>query len=528
VNSFLSSLGQLFQRYTVSQRIIIIIVMLGILSSVISLVMWANRPEYDILFSDIEPATAGEIISELRAAKVPYKLEDRGRTIYIPVEQVSEMRLQLAEKGYGTETVKGYEIFDDSKVGMTTFMQELNARRALEGELTKTINQFPEVRNSRVHLVLPENKLFESDQRGSASVVVHLVSGKRLDMNQVDGIAALVSNSVKGIEPEDVSIVDSDGKLISVSKSDDQVMGMAGSQWELRSREEQKLQSKVTDIVESIVGKENAVVKVAIEMNFEKIERTSEIPDPNTVVVVSEETHTETVNDRDTANTTGENRKQENTITNYEIGQLREHYINNSGFIEKISVAVLLNGKYVKTTDNQGNELQKYVPRSSKEINQISALIRSAVGYDEERGDVVEVQNIELSALSFAEDSEYFVKAERQNFMQNLIRNGLIGIGILVCFLVVRSMFKSAGKRMQLAPIPMQSRALNAKSAPVPESVEQEVDLPEEMYVKKLSPEAKAKLKAKDKMTSEVVDYVKGSPEDAAKLIRSWLTQPSQ
>ncbi len=527
MNNFLSSLSQLFQKYSMSQRIVIIIVLLGILSSVISLIVWANRPEYDILYSDIEPAAAGEIISELRAAKVPYKLENRGRTIYVPVEEVSEMRLQLAEKGYGAETVKGYEIFDDSKIGMTTFMQELNARRALEGELIKTINQFPEVRNSRVHLVLPENKLFESDQRGSASVVLYLLPGKRLDSKQIDGIAALVSNSVKGIESDDVVIVDSEGKLISISKTADEVLGIAGNQWELRHREELKLQNKVTDIVESIVGKQNAVVRVAVEMNFEKIERTSEIPDPNTVVVVSEETRTETFRDIDSVTSTGQDRKQENTITNYEIGQTKEHYINNSGMIEKISVAVLLNGKYVKSTDSEGKEQKTYVPRPSKEINQIAALIRSAIGFNETRGDVVEVQNIELSPLSVEDDFEYFAKADRQTFLQSLFKNGLIGMAVLISFLIVRSMFKSAGKNMQLAPIPVQTTKSLNTAPPSQGYLESEKDLPEEMYVKKLSPEAKARLKAKDKMTTEVVDYVNSSPEDAVKLIRSWLTQPS-
>jgi len=526
LNSIFSFLGRLFQRYSVSQRIIMVIIFVGISSSVISLVIWANRPEYDLLFSDLDPAAAGEIISELRNLKVPYRLENRGRTIYVPTDQVSEMRLQLAQKGYGEESIKGYEIFDDSKIGMTTFMQELNNRRALEGELTKTINQFPEVRNSRVHLVLPENKLFETEQKGSASVVVHLQPGKRLSQKQVDGIASLVSNSVKGIEPSGVVIVDSEGNLISNNQAEDEVLGTAGNQWDLRHREEQKLQNKVSDIVESIVGPQNAVVQVAVDMNFEKIERTLEIPDPNTVVVVSEESHIETSTNRDTINNSNQNRKQENTITNYEIGQTREHYIGNSGTIKKISIAVLLNGKYIKSTDSQGQEIKKYVPRSSKEINQIAALVKSAIGFDESRGDIVEVQNIELNSSAFEEDTQYFVKNEKQQFIQNLINKGIIGLAILIAFIVVRSLFKNVSKNVQLVPLPVTQRAISAGTN-TPQQLGPEEELSEDMYIKKLSPEAKAKIKAKDKMTTEVVDYVKGSPEDAAKLIRSWLTQPS-
>ena len=176
--------------------------------------------------------------------------------------------------------------------------------------------------------------------------------------------------------------------------------------------------------------------------------------------------------------------------------------------------------------DNQGQEIKKYEPRSSKEINQIAALVKSAIGFDESRGDIIEVQNIELNSSSFEEDTQYFVKNEKQQFIQNLINKGIMGLAILIAFMVVRSLFKNVSRNVQLTPLPVTHRAI-AAGANAPQQLGPEEELSEDMYIKRLSPEAKAKLKAKDKMTTEVVDYVKGSPEDATKLIRSWLTQPS-
>jgi len=525
LNTFLELVNKFFQRYSVGQRIVLVIVFIGIISSIISLLVWSNRPEYDILFSDLDPTNANQILTELRGMNVNYRLDNNGKTIYVPINEAPELRLKFANSGYVGSNVKGYEIFDDSKIGMTTFMQELNVQRALEGELTKTINQFDEVRNSRVHLVLPKNKLFEKEQKGTASVVLYLVPGKRLEESQIHGIAALVSNSVKGIKQNDVVIVDSEGNLLSSGEDSENALGPVGNQWDLRSREEKKLQQKVEDIVGSIVGPNNAVVKVSVDLNFERLERTREIPDMDNIAVVSEESHSETITGSDTVNNTQNQRQNKNIITNYEIGKTREHYIGNTGTIDKISVAVLVNGKY--TDSGNGKDGSKtYIPRTSKELNQIAALVKSSIGYDENRGDVVEVQNIELSGNQFAEDKEYFEKAERREFIQNLITKGLIVLGAVLAIYFLQRLLKSLGNNVPLVlagqtPVAVTGGSnTNRAVLDIPE----EEDIPEDLYIKKLSPEAKAKLKAKDKMTTDVVNYVKESPEDAAKLIRSWIT----
>lgn len=530
MNGLLVAIGNMLKGYSLGQKAVIIVIFLGIISSTVSLVMWANRPEYIELHSDLNPATAGRIVSELRGMKIKYRLSNGGKTILVPSNQVMDLRLKFAQEGYTDKSVLGYEIFDNSKIGMTTFMQELNLRRALEGELTKTINQFPAIKNSRVHLVIPKRRLFNDDKSGSASVVLYLQPGKYLSEYQINGIRTMVSSSVEGIDLDNVVIVDSEGNLLSKSRGDDMVLGSAGNQWDLRHRIESKLQRKVTDIVEGIVGFNNSVIKVAVDINFEQVERTLEFYDPENVVIVSEERHTESNTNVDTSENINENYQKENVITNYELNKTVEHFVSNTGTINKLSVAVLINGGYKTTQDENGQDVTEYVPRSKKDLAQITALVKSAVGYNEERGDVIEVGNLQFDKGSVEADKEYFNKAENRAMWAEILNKSFIGVGILIAFLLVRTLIKNTGTVLQLpvtnvVPALKTASSYQVKSAPV--QVIEEDEISEDIYIAKLSPEARAKLKAKDKMTSEVVSYSKDNPEDAARLIRSWLTQPN-
>ncbi len=161
MENLFNQISELFKSYTTGQKSILITLFIGMISAIISLVVWANRPEYELLYSDIDPTTASKMVTDLKTSKIKYKLENGGKTIFVPTENVSELRLKFTEQGYVGDMISGYEIFDNNEIGMTTFKQKLNMRRAIEGELTRTINQFPGVMNSRVHIALPEEKLFE-------------------------------------------------------------------------------------------------------------------------------------------------------------------------------------------------------------------------------------------------------------------------------------------------------------------------------------------------------------------------------
>ena len=536
-------LGTIFRHYTAAQRAVMAVVFLLLLSITIALVLWANRPEFVILYSDLDTKNSSKIIEDLQGNKIRYQIKDNGTTILVPKEHSSELRLKYVDAGYVGQTVIGYELFDKQKLGMTSFMQQLNMRRALEGELTKTINQFPGVRNSRVHLVMPEGKLFEKGKSASASIVLNLKAGRFIGENQVKGIAALVANSVEGLEADGVVIVDTNGNLLTDGNSNEVATGVSSSQWDLRRSIERKLEAKVQHLMEGIVGPQNSMVEISVEMNFEKLDRTQELYDPENVVVVSEERHVESSTNLDTSNNVNTNNQHENVVTNYELNKTIQHFTANTGVITKQTVAVLVNGNYADQENADGGMVREYVPRSKQEIAQISALVKSAVGYSAERGDVIEVQNIKFDKSLVEDDRQYLEQATVQEKQASMINKGLMLVGILVAFIVVRGLLKSVSNEIEL-PVLLSSaqnpEALAAGSAPgqpglaaggaAPKTRAEntpEVYIDSDAFIAKLSPEARAKLQAKDKMTSEVVEYSKKNPEDTAKLLRTWMT-PTQ
>lgn len=521
MDQIFAQIAQLFKKYSTGQRILIIMIFVGIISAIISLLLWANRPEYETLHSELSPNKASKIVSELQDKGIKYKLVSDGTTIKVPAENVDELRLEFAEKGYLGSDIKGYKVFDDSKIGMTTFMQRLNMKRALEGELSKTIDKFPEVKSSRVHLVLPKEKLFEEEARGKASVVLYLRNGQYLNDNQVRGISSLIANSVDGIEASNVAVLDSDGNLLSNNEEQDNVLSNTGNQWNLRHRIEQKLRGKVARIVEGVVGTGNAKVQVSSELNMEKIEQTTEQIDPENLAVVSEERQIESQTNVDSLDNINQEHTSENVITNYETNKTVTHHVHNTGNIKRLSVAVLIDGTY----EQNGANGKQYVPRGQEEIDHITQLVKSAVGFDANRGDVVEVQNLKFSRTQLEEDREYFQQQEKQELINNIINKGLIVIGIIVAFFLIRSMIKRSPDLLQISKSPNKAALNSGGTGPyistAGEGDREELD--EDLFIKKLSPEARAKLKAKRKMLDSVSEFAESKPEEAAQMLRVWI-----
>lgn len=527
MNQIIAQLSQFFLQYPLKQRLIIIGVLIGFISTVISLVLWANRTEYELLYSNLEPEAASSIVSDLRNSKNKYRIEDGGTTIYAQKENISELRLKYAQSGYLKDASPGYEIFEKNTMGMTTFMQQLNLKRALEGELMRTINQFPEVKQSRVHLNIPENRLFEDKKNGSASIVLHLKPGAVMNKNQLNGISALVANSVESIDPKDVVILDSQGGVLFEGNKGDGVIGLVGNQYELQNSIDAQLQKKVIDLVEGIVGQKNTVVKVSTELNFDQIERTREEVDPDKVVVLSEEKYTETSKN----STDSSDLLIEKATTNYELSKTMEKYISNSGGIKRLTVAVLVNGRRQMKENGNGEKVTEYIPRSEQELRQIGALVKSAVGYSEERGDLVEVQNLPFDTTVEDSDQQFFAEQTRNELYEKLIVYGLLAIGLILGFFLLKGLLKTSISALAI-PAPALAQVTGAGGAhslaqkhtggALPEAEE---EISEDVYISKLSPEARAKLKAKDKMTDEVIRFAGNTPDSATKLLRTWLTK---
>ncbi|MCD6374689.1 MAG: flagellar M-ring protein FliF [Caldisericaceae bacterium] len=543
MNQVAGKLWQIFQQYSLKQKMVISTVLLSFISALIVLILWANRTEYDLLFANLSSEAASSIVSDLRESQIPYRIEDGGKSIYVPKESVAELRLKYAQAGYLKDSITGYELFENNKMGMTTFMQRLNMKRALEGELMRTINQFDEVQSSRVHLVIPEDRLFEENKKGSASVVLNLKPGASLNNMQLRGIASLVANSVEGIEPENVVVMDSRGDVLLEGKKEDNLLTNVSGQYQMQQALEKALQEKVKSIVAGVVGPENAVVKVTAELDFDQIERTREEYDPESKVLLSQEEYIESSNDQvDSLN----NYTVRKVTSNYELSKTIERYVSNSGNIKRLAVAVLVNGKYEKQTDENGNVQMVYQPRSEEELNQIAALVKSAVGFNEDRGDVVEVQNMQLVNHQPEVEEPKLIDQIGFDFWQQLITYALIALGLLLAFVLLRNLLKTSINNL-IIPGPEGTPALTngqddeKQQLSAPENAQQEAPaltgnvageellaLPEDMFMKKLSPEARAKLMANDKMTSEVYKFVSEKPEDAAKLVRTWLLEENK
>ena len=549
MDRIISLVQQYLSQYTLRQKIVVTTLAIGLVSSILALVLWANRPEYELLYNRINPESANSIVQELRSNNIKYVLENGGTTIYVPRQHVSEMRLKFSQSDFLKDGISGYELFEKNQMGMTTFMQRLNLRRALEGELTRTINQFPEVAQSRVHLVIPEKRLFEKDQRGSASVVLHVQPGVSLGEKQINGITALVANSAEGIEAEDVVVLDANGKILIDRSKDDSMVGSANNQWALQNDIEKALQHKVTEIVEGVVGYQNSVVQVSAELNFDQLERTTEEIDPDKIAVLSEETFSQS--DEGGENAGGG--KTEKTTSNFEMSKKLERFVSKTGSIQRLTVAVLVNGSYTTVESPEGESTREYQPRSEAELQQIASLVKSSVGYSETRGDVVDIQNMPFDNQAFEADQKFFEQAIENEKWERYGMYGIVTAALLLGFFLVRSMLKNSIDQLsplalaeqgqvaqanipiptaeQTPAVPTESGERGSANAPISQGTSPpaippaEKNVSEDLYMKKLTPEARAKIKASDKMMEEVLGFVKDAPEDASRILRTWLTE---
>ncbi len=527
-----NKLWQSFQQYSLKQRLVIISVSLLFISALIVMILWANRTEYDLLFANLNSSGASSIVADLRSSKIPFKLDDGGKSIYVPKDRVAELRLKYAQAGYLKDNIKGYELFENNKMGMTTFMQHLNMKRALEGELMRTIDQFKEVESSRVHLVIPEDHLFEKKKEGSASVVLNLKPGAELSPSQLKGVAALVANSVDGIKPKDVVLMDSRGDVLLEGKEENDALTNVSSQYQMQHAIEKALQKKVQAIVGQVVGKNNAVVKVSADLDFDQIDRTKEEYDPENKAVLSQEQYTESSQNTDDSS----NYVIKKVTSNYELSKTVEHYISNSGNIKRLTVAVLVNGKYVPQKAADGKQKMVYQPRSEEELSQIAALVKSAVGYSEDRGDLVEVQNMKLVNTPVPRQQPKLMNRLGIDFWQRIISYLLIGIGLLLGYKILRNLLKTSINQLNLPAVKQitaqqQASQLASSDGMPQETIQGELSeaelkaLPADIYMKKLSPEARARLRASDKMTEQVIKFTEDKPEDATRLLRTWLME---
>jgi flagellar M-ring protein FliF len=391
---------------------------------VIALVQWSGKPDFMPLYSQLSAEDAGEVVGRLREQKIPYQLSHDGGTIQIPNGRIYEVRLEMAAQGLPRGNSVGFEVFDNTKLGMTEFVQNINYQRALQGELSRTINGLAEVESSRVHIVMTPRSLFiEQEEPATASVILKLNHGRYLSNSQIQGIVHLVSSSVPRLLPENVTIVDQNGKLLAGQEDQLSATKLSTDHLEFQQRKERLLEKRVLTMLEQVVGKGNAIVRVACTLDFVQQEMTEEKYLPDNQVVRSEQLSQElssksgagpmgvpgmasNINPSgasETATSSPASFKKQDTTRNYEIGKRVSRQIMPVGKLENLSVAVIVDGKYETVTVGKGDKQKtktKYLPRGTEEMKQLENIVKRAVNFDAARGDKVEVENIAFNTES--------------------------------------------------------------------------------------------------------------------------------
>ncbi len=450
-----------FESLPVSRKLTILAAAGITLLSIALAVVFINQPDYKVLYTNLSTEDAGQITARLQEKKIPYQLSPTGDMISVPSEKVSELRLELAASGLPKGGGVGFEIFDTKNLGVTEFVQQLNYQRALQGELTRTINSLDEIQQSRVHLVIPKKSLFSEDQKKpTASVIVKFKSGRNLNEQQIQGIAHLVSSSIEGMSPRDVMIVDSSGKVLSKVTEGGEMAQLSNSQIEYKKNVEKELTNRITSMLEKVVGEGKAVVRISTDLDFRVMEKTeekyaSEEPAIRSVQRSQEKSGSisggagessvaTTARQATPPRPTGSNREKSDETINYEISRTVNKTVMPVGDVKKLSIAVLIDGNYVK--NDKG--VEEYQPRPEKELTALEDLVKKSAGFDVKRGDQVVVSNVPFKKVDLgAEVSEKSWTDTLMTFLP-LVRYLVMLVAIaLVALFVVKPLVRMLAER---------------------------------------------------------------------------------
>ncbi len=540
------------QRFGIGRLAAILGIGAGVAAALFAVTMGLGQPKA-LLYSNLDLKEAGAITQQLDQSGVKYEVKGDGSTIMVPRDQVASTRLMLSSKGMPTAASVGYEIFDSqSAMGQTDFVQQLNRQRALEGELGRTINGLDGITAARVHLVLPKRQLFEEEADQPSAAVSLGVGGREPTAEQVRAIQNLVSSAVPNLKPDRVTVVDQHAKTLSGGDT-----GMAAEADGRKTEVEQRIAKQVKSLVEGIVGTGKARVNVTADVDLAHVTTQKKSFDPDGQVVRSETTTDE--NSKEGSSTSGAQTsaaanipgsangagsggdssnasgKQEST-TNYEITETTTTQVTEPGQVKKIAVAVAVDG--VTGPAGKTGKPGAYSPRSAAEMAQIEQLVRTAVGFDQTRGDQVTVVNVKFPS---AEDSGGVTAAsplmgfDKNDIMRaaELVVMGIVAV--LMMLFIVRPLLKGAmsgagggpmtmlggpqvtqltmgadGQPMQIAIDPATGQQM-ALPPPGSTEIEQKIDI------------ARIEGQVKASSVKRVAEFVDKHPEESVSIIRSWL-----
>lgn len=550
----------LWNRLRANPKIPLLIAASAAIAIVVALLLWVKTPDYRVLYSNINDRDGGAIVAQLTQMNIPYRFTENGSALMVPAEKVHETRLRLAQQGLPKGGAVGFELLDQEKFGISQFSEQINYQRALEGELSRTIESLGPVQNARVHLALPKPSLFVREQKApSASVTLTLQPGRALDDGQINAVVYMVSSSVAGLPPGNVTVVDQAGRLLT--QSDGTGRDLNAAQLKYANEVETRYQRRIEAILAPIVGSANVRAQVTAQIDFATREQTDEQYQPNQQpdksavrsrqLSLSEQNggqqvggvpgalsnqpsatptapietpkpttpgnnaNTPAQNNPATANantSTGagnnlpKNSRRDET-TNYEVDRTIRHTQQKAGTVERLSVAVVVN---TLGTDKDG----KPQPMSKEQLAQVESLVREAMGYSSSRGDTLNVVNTPFNDLEQSSGELPFWQS--QSFIDQLFNAGRYLLVLLVAWLLWRKLVRPQLQNRQIA------QQAAAAAANIPASRPAEVNKPshEELAQRKKS-QQRVSAEVQSQRIRELADK---DPRVIALVIRQWMS----
>ncbi len=516
---FINQITERFNQLSQGKKVAALGLVAAAIASLFVMSIWIQEPDYQLLYANLSQEDAAAIVDNLKSKKIPYELSNQGRSIRVHADIVHEVRLQMASEGLPEGTEVGLEIFEKTALGMTDFIQKLNFQRALQGELVRTIKSLDSIATARVHLVIPKETLFIREKpKGKASVMIKVKPGKSLSEQQIQGIIHLVSASVEGIDASSVVVIDFKGNLLSTAKGISHDAMLSASNYQHKRRVEKEMEQTIHQMLEDALGKGKVIARVTADLDFEKVDRTEEIYDPDSQVVRSEQQVTEsTVGAVPPGGVTGvqalvpgagtepgvaskpASRNKANQTFNYEINKVIRHVSKPLGDIIKLSVAVMIDGTLT-------GDPPQYQARPQEDMDKYLQIVQSAVGYDPDRGDQILVENVQFDRTLIQDQQAQLAQAEQIDLGFQVAKY-LLGAILIVLFFtrIIRPIMGWMTTSMEVVP---QAAQLTADEM---EAIEEE---------KKRLGDVGAEAAEVRKSVSE---FVTGDPKYTAGVIRRWM-----
>ncbi|MCX7982183.1 MAG: flagellar basal-body MS-ring/collar protein FliF [Syntrophales bacterium] len=486
--------------------------------SIGAMVYFTNLVDYGVLFSNLTNEDAAAISAKLKEKKIPFQVSPDGKTISVPIDKVPELRLELASSGLPHGGGVGFEIFDHKTIGVTEFEQQINYRRALQGELSRTINSLDEIESSRVHIALPKESVFvEREKKATASVTVKLKPGRSLKPQQVDGIVHLVASSVEGLNPQDVMVVDSRGNVLSRIPPDPKSpTALTGSQAEYQKNLEREMANRIQAMLENVVGKGKVSVQVAADLDFRVTEKTEEIYDAENPVIrsVQKGTDRSVTKAGDAKSGAGGTEKEKvDETTNYEINKTVSRTVMPVGEIRKLSIAVLVDGVYVK---NEKGEMT-FQERPKKELEMLEEVVRKSAGFNPQRGDQVVVSCLPFQKAEVGEMVAPTWGDRLLPLLPVLKYLLVVGLALAAFFIIIKPMTKYVAAQAPAPAMPAPGTTVSVTVGPEGQVAEKEA-LPSADLLELLQSSHQL---TEAELTKKLAE---ADAKKFAELLRNWLT----